>query len=135
MELVLQREILTDKSTIGRLFVNDEFACFCLEDTLRPDGEKVAGKTCIPAGHYRVVIDMSARFGRLMPHILDVPGFTGIRIHSGNTPENTDGCPLVGLTKGTDFIGESRLAFEKFFPMLQAALQDGQECHIEIRNP
>lgn len=135
MNLVLQREILSDKSTIGQLSVNDERLCYTLEDKVRPILVKVDGQTAIPAGRYRVAIDLSARFKKLMPHVLDVPNFEGVRIHSGNTSEDTEGCILVGLTKGTDFIGESRKAFELFYPMLQAALQEGQECWIDVRNP
>lgn len=135
MNLVLEREILTGKSTIGHLAVDGERLCYTLEDVVRPGGVKIDGHTAIPIGKYAVVIDLSARFKRLMPHILAVPQFDGIRIHSGNTSEDTEGCILVGLTKGTDFIGESRKAFELFYPMLQAALQEGQECWIEVKNP
>lgn len=135
MELILQREVLTGQSTIGQLTVNGEWACHTLEDVKRPLGVKVEGKTAIPDGRYQVVIDLSARFKRLMPHILDVPNFSGVRIHSGNTSQDTEGCILIGLTRGTDFIGESRLAFEKFYPILQQGLQNGGEVWLTIQNP
>lgn len=61
-----------------------------------------------------------------MPHILNVPGFTGIRIHSGNTHADTYGCPLVGTTKGKDFVGNSRIAYQRFMPKLEAALKKGK---------
>lgn len=130
MQLLLKREILTDKSTIGELSVDDERLCYTLEDVVRP--EKVSGRTAIPIGRYCVQINLSARFKRLMPILLEVPNYTGVRIHSGNTSEDTEGCILVGLTKGTDFIGESKLAFDKFYPILQQGLQNGGEVWLTI---
>jgi len=134
MQLVLQREVLSDKSTIGKLSVNEERLGWTLEDAVLPIGVKVYGKTAIPEGRFRVVIDRSARFKRLMPHILDVPGFEGVRIHAGNTSEDTEGCILIGLQKGVDSIGRSQAAMALFMPKLEAALQDG-EVWIDIRNP
>lgn len=134
MELVLTRETFTERSTIGELSVDGEWLAFTLEDKVRDDGVKVPGRTAIPVGRYQVIIDLSTRFKCLMPHILDVPGFEGIRIHKGNTDENTDGCVLLGLTKGKDFIGESKLAFDAFYPILQQGLQNGGTCWITIVN-
>lgn len=135
MELILQRETLTELSTIGKLTLDGEWLAWTLEDKVRDDGVKVAGRTAIPEGRYRVTIDLSSRFKRLMPHILDVPGFEGVRIHSGNTDADTDGCILLGLTKENDFIGNSKLAFEAFYPILQQGLQNGGEVWITIVNP
>lgn len=121
MNLILQRKWATKVSTIGELSIDGKFECFVLEDVVRPDGVKVDGKTAIPAGTYKVIVDMSTRFKRPMPHILDVKNFSGVRIHSGNVSENTEGCLLLGRTRQVDFIGESKLAFEAFFPKLQQA--------------
>src|SRR5262249_6892104 len=68
----------------------------------------------------------SARFQRLLPELQDVPNFTGVRIHPGNTDADTEGCILVGQTKATDFIGKSRAAFDVLFPKIQAAAQTGK---------
>ena len=119
MELNLTRTDLTRKSTIGELKVNGKFECFTLEDVVRP--VKVAGMTAIPAGSYEVVITFSARFKTPLPLLLAVPNFDGIRIHKGNTAENTEGCILVGKTKSTDLIGSSKLAFDALFAKLKAA--------------
>lgn len=135
MNLVLQREVLTDKSTIGKLAIDGQDFCFTLEDVVRPAGVKLYGHTAIGAGRYRVDITPSNRFKRDLPLIKDVPSFEGIRIHAGNTSADTEGCILIGLTKDTDFIGKSQMAMSLFLPRLQAALQDGQECWIEVRNP
>jgi len=115
--------------------------CFVLEDLDRGlhkdmqlhilESMKVKGETAIPYGRYEIVIDVSARFKRLMPHILGVPAFDGIRIHSGNTESDTEGCPLVGRIKGMDFVGQSVLAFNEFFPKLKSALEH-EQCFIEI---
>ncbi len=130
MEIYLYRKIFTDKSTIGDLYIGKDWTCFTLEDVVR-EGPKVPGKTAIPAGRYEVTIDMSSRFKRMMPHILNVTGFDGIRIHPGNKAEDTEGCILVGLTKDVDFIGKSKAAYEFLFARLEEGLKAGK-CFITI---
>lgn len=121
MKLKLQRIEFGTTFTVGKLYIDDIYQCYTLEDVVRK-GPKVDGKTAIPAGTYSVIIDHSNRFNRDLPHILDVPGFTGVRIHSGNTSAQTEGCLLVGTTwEGKDFIGNSKLAFEALFKKLQGA--------------
>ena len=98
---------------------------------------KVQNQTAIPVGRYRVIVDKSARFGRQMPHILNVPGFDGIRIHSGNTDADTDGCLLLGQDwdkSQPDFVGNSRAAFGTFFPKLLAGIEVG-DAWITVVNP
>ncbi len=116
------RKIFTDISTIGNLFIENEYFCFTLEDVVREPGIKIPGKTAIPYGRYEVIIDQSKRFGRAMPHILDVPMFEGIRIHAGNKSEDVEGCIAVGFTRDKDFIGRSVLAFNQFFDQLYEGL-------------
>lgn len=131
MKLELRRKEFTEESTIGDLYINDSFFCFTLEDKVRK-GEKVYGKTAIPYGNYKVVIDYSTRFQRDMPHILDVSGFQGVRIHSGNTAASTEGCVLLGFTKDKDFIGQSKLAFAAFFERLKVGVKQG-DVILEIK--
>ncbi len=131
MRLTITRQKSTPNSTLGGLYVDGRWFCFTLEDVVRelgPNGEgKIAGRTAIPFGVYSVVIDKSTRFNRLMPHILDVPFFEGVRIHSGNTAADTEGCVLLGLDKtGFDSIGHSVTAFEAFMDQLKAGLLDGE---------
>lgn len=122
MDIKLRRFEFGTNYTIGKLYVDDVYFCFTLEDKVRPDGEKIDGQTAIPYGTYTVTIDMSTRFGRLMPHVLNVPGFDGIRIHTGNTDADTEGCILLGTTwAGKDFVGNSKFAFDPFFEKLKAA--------------
>jgi hypothetical protein len=138
--LSLQRKRLTTTSTIGELYIGDETGPFCytLEDAVReqpgvPVPEwKIPGKTAIPSGSYDLVIDMSARFKRLMPHLLDVPGFEGIRIHPGNTESDTEGCILVGKTRMPDRILHSKDAFDDLFRRLQAVVDKGEPIRITI---
>jgi hypothetical protein len=105
--------------TIGRLYVDGVYECYTLEDKVREAGVKVPNETAIPVGTYKVIIDHSVHFGKDLPHILNVMGFDGVRIHSGNTDKDTEGCILLGDTwPGGDFIGNSRQAFDKFFAKL-----------------
>lgn len=92
MELLVKRQ--PGAATPGELLIDGRHFCWTLEDPVRA-GPKVAGDTAIPAGRYKVTIDMSTRFKRPMLHVLDVPNFAGIRIHNGCTPANTEGCLLV----------------------------------------
>lgn len=136
MEIKLIREVFTDKSTIGRLLIDGLFYGWTLEDTDRQLEEdinrKIRGKTAIPTGRYRVIITWSPRFKRDLPLLLNVPGFEGIRIHSGNTPEDTEGCILVGKTRDEDFVGQSRVAFNEVFDAIQSALNNNEEVFITI---
>lgn len=135
MKLELHRDTFTEHSTIGKLRVNGVEYCNTLEDYdrhLEVSGIKIPGKTCIPRGTYVVTLDVSRRFLRLMPHLLDVPHFDGVRIHSGNTDADTEGCILVGYTRGTDFIGDSRKAFDDLFSELDSAILAGETIEITI---
>jgi len=92
--------------TIGKMYIDSEYFCDTLEDTDRglrqnmPLSEilkiKIKHETAIPAGTYKVIVNMSPRFRRLLPRLMDVPGFDGILIHRGNTDRDTSGCILVG---------------------------------------
>ena len=113
MEILIKRLTRTNISTIGELFVDGKFECYTLEDVERQI--KIKNETAIPKGKYKVVINMSNRFKKLMPQILNVPNFEGVRIHPGNTNHDTEGCILVGTTRSIDFIGNSRKAYEKLF--------------------
>lgn len=129
MELRVERTDRSGNSTIGNLYVNDQFECYTLEDVERP--VKIKGKTAIPAGRYEVVINQSQRFGRLLPLFLNVPNFEGVRIHPGNTAADTEGCILVGETKSEGSIGQSKVAFERLFNKLKTA-SETEKIFIEI---
>lgn len=128
MILELRRPRTTDGlATIGELFIDDadERECYTLED-LERFGEKVHGQTAIPTGLYKIIITMSPHFGRPLPLIVNVPGFDGVRIHPGNTTDDTEGCLLVGQTRTEDTIGESRAAFNQLYLKIQDVLDRQQ---------
>lgn len=131
MKLTLRRLELTGQSTIGRLAVDGTDFCWTLEDVVR-SGPKVPGQTAIPAGTYAVQLTMSPRFKRVLPLLVGVQGFEGVRIHPGNTAADTEGCILVGLGHADDRITDSRAAFDALFPKLQAAAARGEPITITI---
>ena len=125
MRLELQRKWFTESSTIGQLYgPKHEFLCYVLEDRFRlPWDAKVYGRTAIPCGTYGVVITHSPRFGVEMPLLLDVPGFSGVRIHPGNVPTDTEGCLLPGLERDADRVLQSREAYTRLFQLLSASAE------------
>ena len=102
MKVEVKRVFKGANYTIGKLYIDGIYFCDTLEDTVRSAGVKIAGKTAIPAGTYRVKKTMSPRFKKVLPEILNVPNYTGVRIHAGNTAADTEGCVLLGFnhTKG-----------------------------------
>lgn len=117
--LRLERECLEER-TLGKLYINKEFFCSTIEDKYRDlsKEKKVYGETCIPFGTYKVIINMSPKYGRLMPRLLDVPHFDGILIHYGNTEQDSAGCLLVGKRSGQKVIN-SRDTFNRLFARLE----------------
>ena len=121
MKLDLKRQWFTKATTIGELFVDGVFECYVLEDRFRlPWEAKVPRETCIPCGTFPVIINESPRFGVEMPLLLSVPGFTGVRIHPGNGPADTEGCLLPGLEVDADRVLQSREAYQALFQKLGA---------------
>lgn len=157
MILTLVRNIpeSTKDYTIGELYVQEEDkltqtykVCDTLEDAFRllpktcpdtPKGksceckEKVYGKTCIPNGTYTVVLSYSNRFKRVLPELLNVPHFLGIRIHAGNSSKDTEGCIILGTKSKGDWVTASSVAFNKVYKLLQKAVDNKEEITITIR--
>ena len=114
MELTLTRTEKTKDYTMGRLERDGEHFCDTLEPTWRDlgpgrPGHKIAGRTAIPDGRYPVAVTWSPKFKKWLPLLLHVPQFEGIRIHAGNTPDDTEGCILVGLRVKPGKVLDSRL--------------------------
>ena len=133
MRLILSREPTSHGATIGELrFVGQpERICYTLEDPVREaPGVPVAewkkwGITAIPAGEYEVWITYSNRFKRMLPLLLNVPGFSGIRIHSGNTAEDTTGCIIVGMERDGNTVLRSREAERLIKQVITEGLAEG----------
>jgi hypothetical protein len=138
LRLRLERLQLDPDVTIGSLSVDGAWACWVLEDAVREvAGQpvaawKVPGQTAIPYGTYAVDITRSARFSRDLPLLLAVPGFTGIRMHPGNTTADTEGCLLPGLDRLAKSVGRSRDAFTALFSELRQAMWAGRSISIEV---
>lgn len=144
MEINVHRKWFTKESTTSEVYYSIDgdkktLACYCLEDAVRDgdDGilqveEKIHGATAIPTGRYRVVVSYSTRFKQIMPELLNVPHFSGIRIHVGNTDKNTDGCLLFGRSRDFNFIVESLMAYASFCHVFCEAINRGDEVWINI---
>lgn len=154
MNLKLQREPSTANSTPGKLYVDAIYQCFMLEDpvreTPRKEGQsledwvaswKIPGKTAIPAGRYEVQVTRSERFSKkaghevLTPQLMNVPGFSGIRIHPGTTALDTEGCPLPGSFRpDLDHVTGSRVAYDGLLQKIKDGLSRGK-VFIDVVNP
>ena len=126
LKLLLVREIKTAKQTHGRLFKVDEngkreFLCYTLEDAERP--VKIKGETAIPTGTYTVIVTMSPRFKKELPLIMNVPNFSGVRFHGGNTEKDSEGCPLLGMVRHMDSISNCAPAVALVTKMIKQAKQ------------
>ena len=148
MELILTRIAKRKTYTIGRLAIvermDDEYLAgsketyFC--DTLEPtwrDYEhgayKVKGRSAIPEGRYAVVISWSPKMQQWLPILLGVPKFEGIRIHAGNTSEDTEGCILVGKNREVGKVLDSRIWLHRLKQKIVEAKAKGEAVWITIR--
>ena len=127
LDMKLVRTEFKDTQTVGKLYLNGVYFCDTLEDKNRDlnkngvfDGseKKVYSETCIPFGQYKVIINQSPRFKRLMPRLLNVPHFDGILIHNGVTEKNSAGCILVGSYDGQKLV-RSKEIFNKLFEIMK----------------
>lgn len=134
MEIEVIRKYPKETYTIGILKINGRYFCDTLEDPIRPTGVKVYGETAIPAGSYTVIINYSPKFKRDLPMILDVPGFTGVRIHAGNTAKDTEGCILVGINNVKGKVTSSRATEDTLLNIMKRARANGETFTLTIRN-
>ena len=135
MKLELYRKYRKDGYSIGLLYINGKFICNTLEDTDRGlksgmseaaiAAVKVKGKTAIPTGVYSIQITYSPRFKKAMPILCNVRGFSGIRIHSGNSAKDTEGCILCGMNSEVGKITNSRFWTEKVYDYIRQGIKEG----------
>lgn len=129
IKLLVKREFFTDKYTIGKLYVDGVYFCDTLENTVRPEGIKIPNETAIPYGKYKVIVNFSPKFKRLLPRLLEVPMFDGILIHRGNSVVDTSGCILIGENKVKGMVLNSTIYEEKLVKLLKD--KDNIEITIE----
>lgn len=153
MNLKIVRKYKKDTYTIGVLYVNGSYFCETLEDKDRGlkqtdninaiKSKKVYGETAIPAGTYKILMDVvSTKYsavafykqlcGGKMPRLQNVPGFEGILIHPGNTALDSYGCVLVGRNKVKGGLMQSRDTFKALYNKMSIAHKAGEEITIEI---
>lgn len=119
----------------GKLFVDGKLLGQTLEDEdryLEDGGEKIQDETAIPRGRYKVQLSFSNRFQRIMPEVLDVPQFTGVRIHGGNTEHNTSGCPLLGAVRTKTGIAQCGGVNQRLINLIESAEIRGEEVYLEV---
>ena len=138
MEIKIVRQKGTAGFTEGKLYVNGVFECYTIEDAdrrLEAGGTKVQNKTAIPKGVYNIIISMSNRFKKLLPEILSVNGFEGVRMHSGNSSKDTEGCIIVGSINDRnddDWVGGSKVAMDRLLPKMKKVIAKGEKITLEI---
>ena len=126
--LLLKRIARKAGYTIGKLYIDGTYFCDTLEDTDRLDkgmtaeelaSKKIPGQTAIPEGTYKVIVNVSPKFKRLLPRLVNVPGYEGVLIHRGNTPADTAGCILVGENKQVGKVLNSTFYEDRLVDMLK----------------
>ena len=140
MIIKVKRIAKKEQYTIGKLYIDDKYICDTIEDKDRGITQKtpleqiqkvkIPSKTAIPTGKYKVVLSYSNRFNKVLPELLNVPHFKGIRIHSGNTEEDTEGCILVGENSVKGQVINSRIIYTKLSKILE---KDKSDIEIEIK--
>lgn len=133
MILTVQRKPSYNGTTLGYLMIDGVKFAETLEDQVRNDG-KVFGQTAIPAGTYPVTITKSQRFGKMLPLVENVPGFSGIRIHSGNTTDDTEGCILIGQYHVGAALMHSHIAMEALMAKLAPAVARGETVRLVVED-
>lgn len=124
MKITVVRRYKKEDYTIGDLYIDGKWLCNTLEDPVRILNEyedKVYGKTAIPQGVYQVKLTYSPRFKKILPEVLNVQFFSGIRIHAGNTADDSEGCILVGENKAKGKVLNSRKTLEMLMKILKSA--------------
>lgn len=140
MRLTLKRIANRNTYCIGKLYINGKYFCDTLEDVDRglhsamTEEElkecKIKGETAIPVGIYKVILNYSPKYKKVMPLITNVPAYVGIRIHSGNSSKDTEGCILVGKNTIVGRLTESRKTYDALFKRLQQ--KGSNDITIEI---
>lgn len=137
MKFTLIRDTFHPDYTLGALFYDGARYGYTCEDRDRKledePGAKVKGQTAIPRGLYKMLPRYSVRFKKVLPLLIDVPGFEGVRIHGGNTAEDTEGCPLLGEERTENGVRNCASLVSKLTDTLLAAEKAGNDVWIEVK--
>lgn len=127
MLIEVRREWMTDKSTTSRCYIDGLYHSFMLE---RPWLNNQPEISCIPEGEYDIGLYDSPHFGRVLPHVLDVPAREYILIHPANWPTELKGCLAPGMTRQPDAVFNSKIAFEALFQKIKKAMDSWDKVRI-----
>jgi hypothetical protein len=142
LEIKLLRTKKTADYTVGELYIDNKKKCYTLEDTVRD--KKIKHETAIPKGTYKVKLRKYGttheryenRFGDLHKgtlEICDVPNYTDVLIHIGNSNIDTSGCILVGERERNGWLFSSTKAYMKIYEIISEALLRDEDVYIEIK--
>ena len=133
---VVREDDPSNSHNFGQMWIDNIYFGETLEDKDRflesPGEVKVDGDTAIPRGRYKVTLSLSQRFGRIMPEVHDVPGFSGVRIHGGNTEADTSGCILLGSVRTKDGIANCKPINDRLINRIEVEITAGQEVWLEV---
>lgn len=142
MKILVKRIAKRPTYTIGKMYLDGKYFCDTLEDTDRSISQstpidtikkvKLPNNTAIPTGTYKVIVNVSPKFKRLLPRLLNVPGFDGVLIHRGNTDKDTSGCILIGENKVVGRVINSTGYEAKLVSILNKAQDNKENITIEI---
>jgi hypothetical protein len=146
MELTVIRKYFTENYTIGKLYADGMYLCDTMEDKIRDlqdfnhDGDfndsgegKIYGRTAIPCGRYRVMFTYSMKLKRSLPLLVDVYGYSGIRIHAGKNHLWTEGCILVGENKIKGELINYKYWETNISTLVRNAINTGNKVYITIK--
>lgn len=154
MEIVLNRIAKKSTYTIGKLYIDNKYVCDTIEDRDRGLNNKMSSDevrkikvqhlTAIPTGTYEVTLKVkSPKYSKkpyfvnycnaFMPRLLNVPGFEGILMHTGNTASDSSGCIILGRNTVVGKVTNSVSTFETVYPMLKKASDAGEKITITIK--
>ena len=142
MRVTLKRIAFKDKYTIGKVYINNKYFSDSIEDKDRGLYDymseeyilekKIKHETAIPYGIYKLLWTYSPKYRRMLPEISGVKGFSGIRVHSGNTAEHSSGCVLLGYNKNVGMVLDSRKVCKKFDDIIEGYYKKGEPMTFEI---
>lgn len=153
MEILIKRIAKKETYTIGKLYIDGKYYCDTIEDKDRGltqsmsskeiADKKIKHKTAIPTGKYELTLKVkSPKYSQkkafvdycnaFMPRFVNIPGYEGVLIHTGNTAEDSSGCIVVGYNKVVGKVINSMNAFKTIYPVMKTASDKGEKITVTI---